>query len=223
MPHLHHCAHTCQRDDVKTIVLLSQKGGSGKTTLSLNLAIAAAHAKLSTVVLDLDPQQSASRWARLRQADNPVIVSGHAPNLAALLAQARDGGAHLAIIDTAPKSESASLTAAKAADLLLIPCQPSSLDLDAVADTVNIAKLAGRPAAFVLNGCKAGSSLTEMAAEALGDYRLPLLPIRVGSRVAFIKSLTEGKGVIEFEPSGRAAQEIKQLFTHARKLAGMKS
>lgn len=208
---------------MKTIALLSQKGGSGKTTLSLNLAIAAAHAGLSVVVIDLDPQQSAARWARLRKADNPVIVSGHAPNLAALLEQARDGGADLAIIDTAPKSESASLTAAKAADLLLIPCQPSSLDLDAVADTVNIAKLAKRPAAFVLNGCKAGSSLTEMAAEALVDYALPILPVRVGSRVAFVKSLTEGKGVTEFEPSGRSAQEIKQLFTHARKLAGMKA
>lgn len=208
---------------MKTIVLLSQKGGSGKTTLSLNLAIAAARAKLAAVVIDIDPQQSASRWARLREADNPVIISGHAPNLPALVAQARDGGADLVIIDTAPKSESASLIAAKLADLLLIPCQPSSLDLDAVADTVNIAKLAARPAAFVLNGCKAGSSLTEMAADALCDYGLPILPVRIGSRVAFIKSLTEGKGVVEFEPSGRSAQEIKQLFTHARKLAGMRA
>lgn len=222
-PHLHSRAPTCQREDVKTIVLLSQKGGSGKTTLSLNLAIAAANAKLSTVVIDLDPQQSASRWARLRKDDNPVIISGHAPNLAALLAKARDGGADLAIIDTAPKSESASLTAAKAADLILIPCQPSSLDLDAVADSVNIAKLSGRPAAFVLNGCKAGSSLTEMAAEALSDYRLPIAPIRIGSRVAFVKSLTEGKGVVEYEPTGRSAQEIRHLFTHARKLVGVKA
>jgi len=208
---------------VKTIVLLSQKGGSGKTTLSLNLAIAAARTKLSVVVIDLDPQQSASRWARLREADNPVIISGHAPNLATLLAQAREGGANLAIIDTAPKSESASLTAAKAADLLLIPCQPSSLDLDAVADTVNIAKLAARPAAFVLNSCKSGSSLTEMAADALGDYGLPLMPVRIGSRVAFVKSLAEGKGVVEFEPKGRSAHEVRQLFTHARKLVGMKA
>ncbi|AHB48969.1 ParA [Hyphomicrobium nitrativorans NL23] len=207
---------------MKTIALLSQKGGSGKTTLSLNLAIAAARANLSTVVIDLDPQQSASRWARLRKDGNPVIVSGHAPNLATLLAQARDGDAALAFIDTAPKSESASLIAAKAADLLIIPCQPSSLDLDAVADTVNIAKLAARPAVFVLNGCKAGSSLTEMAAEALADYGLPVLPVRIGSRVAFIKSLTEGKGVVEFEPSGRSAQEIRQLFTLTRKHADMR-
>jgi len=208
---------------VKTIALLSQKGGSGKTTLSLNLAIAAARAKLSVVVIDLDPQQSASRWARLRQADNPVIVSGHAPNLATLVAQARDGGADIAVIDTAPKSESAALVAAKSADLLLIPCQPSSLDLDAVADSVNIARLSGRPAAFVLNACKPGTLLTEMAAEALAEYGLPIVPVRIGSRVAFVKSLAEGQGVVEFEPSGRSAQEIIQLFTHARRLAAVKA
>lgn len=202
---------------MKTIALLSQKGGSGKTTLSLNLAIAANARGLSVVVIDLDPQQSAARWARLRKADTPVIISGHAPNLPTLLDQAKAAGADLAIIDTAPKSESASLVAAKAADLLLIPCQPSSLDLDAVADTVNIAKLAAKPALFVLNGCKAGSSLTDMAAEALTEYRLPLAPQRIGSRVAFVKSLAEGKGVVEFEPSGQSAREIRDLCTYTLK------
>lgn len=220
---LHAALQFCQRADVKTLALLSQKGGSGKTTLSLNLAIAATKSNRSVVVIDLDPQQSAARWARLRSADEPVIISGHAPNLSALLDQARAGGADLAIIDTAPKSESASLTAAKAADLLLIPCQPSSLDLDAVADTVNIAKLAKRPAVFVLNNCKAGSSLTEMAAEALADYGLPLVPTRIGSRVSFVKSLVDGKGVVEFEPNGRSAQEILQAFNHVCRLVGLSS
>lgn len=117
---------------MQIIAFLSQKGGSGKTTLSLNLAIAATKARKQVVVIDLDPQQSAARWTRLRRDPAPVIVSGHAPNLAHLIQQAREGGAGLVILDTAPKSESAALTAAKAADLLLIPCQPSSLDLDAV-------------------------------------------------------------------------------------------
>lgn len=198
---------------MKTIALVSQKGGSGKTTLSLNLAIAAANARKNVVVIDLDPQQSAVRWARLRKDEAPVIVSAHAPNLPQLIEQAKGAAADLVVIDTAPKSESASLVAAKLADLILIPCQPSSLDLDAVADTVNIAKLAGKPAAFVLNGCKAGSSLTDMAADALGDYGLPIMPVRIGSRVAFIKSLTQGQGVVEFEPRGPSAKEIQDLYT----------
>lgn len=206
---------------MQTCVLLSQKGGSGKTTLSINLAIAAGTSKKQAVIIDLDPQQSAARWARLRSDEAPVIVSGHAPNLKQLMEQARDGGADLVIIDTAPKSENASLVAAKVADFVLIPCQPSSLDLDAVADTVNIAKLAGRPAAFVLNGCKPGSSLTEMAAEALSEYGLPIAPVRIGSRVAFVKSLAEGKGVVEYEPNGRSSREIIELYKFTCKKGGM--
>lgn len=202
---------------MKTLVLLSQKGGSGKTTISLNLAIAATRKGQSVVVIDLDPQQSAARWARLRTADAPVILPGHGPNLAELIERAKDGGADLVIIDTAPKSESVALTAAKLADLILIPCQPSSLDLDAVADSVNIASLAKRPAMFVMSNCRASSSLADQAEEALREYKLPLAPVRIGNRVSFVKSLAEGKGVVEFEPSGPAASEINQLFAAAMK------
>lgn len=206
---------------MKIFSVISQKGGSGKTTLSLNIAIAASKAGQEVILIDLDPQQSAARWARLRKLEAPVIMSGHAPNLAHLIDKARAAGANLVIIDTAPKSESASLVAAKLADLIIIPCQPSSLDLDAVADTVNIAKLAGKPATFVLNGCKAGSSLADMAAEALADYGLPIATVRIGSRVAFIKSLTAGQGVVEYEPNGPSAKEINSLYTATLKQGDM--
>lgn len=207
MPLRQHCG-------MKTIAVISQKGGSGKTTLSLNLAIAATASGQSALIIDLDPQQSAARWSRLRGAPEPVIISAHAPNLDDLIGKARVAGADLVIIDTAPKSEGATLAAAKCADLLLIPCQPSSLDLDAVADTVNIARLAARPALFVLNGCKAGSALVEQAADALTDYKLPIAPVRIGHRVAFVKSLTHGLGVIEAERNGPAAKEINQLYKY---------
>lgn len=206
---------------VKTLALISQKGGSGKTTISLNLAIAATRKGLSAVVIDLDPQQSAARWSRLRQEPSPVILPGHGPNLGDLVGRAESGGADLVIIDTAPKSENAALAAARLSDLILVPCQPSSLDLDAISDTVNIASLAGRPAAFVLNNCRASSSLADQAEEALGAYRLPIAPVRLGNRVAFVKSLSEGKGVLEFEPHGPAAREIAKLYASVMKQVGV--
>jgi len=196
---------------MQTIAVISQKGGSGKTTITLNLAIAAAKRGKQVAVIDLDPQQSASRWSRLRSADNPVIVSGHGPNLATLLQRAKEGGADIALIDTAPKSENAALTAARLSDLVIIPCQPSNLDLDAIADTINIANLAKRPTLFVLNNCRASSALPDQAADALAEYKAPIADVRLGNRVAFIKSLAEGKGVVESEPHGAAAREIDRL------------
>ena len=151
---------------MKTIAVLSRKGGSGKTTISLNLAISATLRAKSVVIIDLDPQQSAARWSRLRATETPVILPGHGPNLEDLIARARNAEADLVIIDTAPKSESAALIAARLVDLVLIPCQPSNLDLDAIADTVNIASLAQRPALFVMNNCRASSSLADQAEDA---------------------------------------------------------
>lgn len=206
---------------MKTVAVISQKGGSGKTTLSINLAIAAAATGKQAVIIDLDPQQSASRWGRLRNAEQPVIVAGHGPNLADLVARAEAGGADFCVIDTAPKSESAALAAAKLADLILIPCQPSSLDLDAIADTVNIVALAKRPAAFVLNAVRASSSLADDAEEALSAYpAIPLAPVRIASRVVYVRSLAEGQGVPEFAPRGPAAREIATLYGFICKYGG---
>lgn len=205
---------------MKTVAVISQKGGSGKTTLSINLAIAATETQKQAVIIDLDPQQSATRWARLRKAEQPVIVPGHGPNLADLVARAEAAGADFVFIDTAPKSESAALAAAKLADLVLIPCQPSSLDLDAIADTVNIVALAKRPAAFVLNAVRTSSSLAEDAEEALSAYPIPLAPVRIVSRVVYVRSLAEGKGVPEFAPHSPAAREIAALFSFISQYGG---
>src|SRR4051812_9330361 len=116
---------------MKVIALLSQKGGAGKTTLALHLAVAAEQDGHQTAIIDLDPQASAASWGDSRAAETPVVVSAQSSRLAQVLEAARNAGAALAIIDTAPHSESAALAAARAADLILIPCRPAILDLRA--------------------------------------------------------------------------------------------
>lgn len=195
-----------------TIAILSQKGGTGKTTLALNLAIAAETAGHPAVVIDLDPQASAKGWHDNREQESPVVISVQAARLAEALRTAEDHGAKVAVIDTAPHSESASLAAARAASLVLIPCRPGILDLRAIAASADICALAKSPAAAVINAVPPRGPLGDEASEAIAGYGLAVSPVRIGQRMAFVHSLTAGQAVIEYEPDGKAAQEIKALY-----------
>src|ERR1700676_5529752 len=114
---------------MKTISIISQKGGAGKTTLALNLAGAAETFGHRCVVIDLDPQASAKGWHDHRQKESPVVISAQASRIKDVLETARQHGADICIIDTAPHSETAALAAARAADLILIPCRAGILDI----------------------------------------------------------------------------------------------
>jgi chromosome partitioning protein len=133
------------------IAVIAQKGGTGKTTIAIQLAVAAELAGKTTVVIDLDPQTSAATWKDLRQQATPVVVSTPASRLEQVLKTSAEHGAALAIIDTAPHSERDSLAAARQSDFVLIPCRPSILDLKAIGVSVDLMGLAGRRGAVVLN------------------------------------------------------------------------
>src|SRR5579872_2385971 len=141
----------CSDGGMYTIAVISQKGGAGKTTLVAHLAVESERGGVSTAIIDLDPQAIATAWGDSRTGDAPAVVSAQASRLTQVLEAARTGGAGLAIIDTAPHSESAALAAARAADFVLIPCRPAILDLRAISQTINLARLAGKPVAVVLN------------------------------------------------------------------------
>ena len=115
-----------------TVAVISQKGGAGKTTIAVGLAVAHDRGDGVAVVVDLDPQGSASVWSDLREADRPVVVSAHSPRVGRVLDAARARGVSLAIIDTAPHASDAALAAARAADVVLIPCRASVADLHAI-------------------------------------------------------------------------------------------
>jgi chromosome partitioning protein len=198
--------------DMKVLTILSQKGGTGKTTIALHLAVAATQANQNTIIVDLDPQASASQWHDARNQKTPQVVSVQSALLSVILEAARSEGSQLAIIDTAPHSEGAALAAARLADFILIPCRPAILDLHAIRNSVDIVRIANKRGAVVLNAVPAKSRLTEEAIEAVKAYSIEVSPIQVGQRAAFVHSLTSGLVAHEYEPNGKAAEEILQLY-----------
>jgi chromosome partitioning protein len=200
---------------MKTIAVISQKGGTGKTTLALHLAVAVGN---GAAVVDLDPQASATAWHDLRRVESPAVVSVQPSRLAQTLETAKAALATFVIIDTAPHSEAGALTAARAADLILIPCRPALLDLRAIAASVDIVQLAGKAeaAAIVLNACPPRSSLPEEAESALAAYGLKLAPVRIGNRMAFVHALVEGLSAQEWAPKSKATAEIGELYKWIR-------
>ena len=194
------------------IALISQKGGAGKTTLATNLAVAAELAGQSTLLVDLDPQASATGWAHSREADTPVAVAAQAADLEDVLATAREHNAALCVIDTAPHAESPALAAARAADLVLVPCRPSAFDIRAVTASLRIAQLAQTPTAAVLCGVPPRGSLTTDTHEILERQGFTIAPTRIGQRIAYVHAATAGLGVQEYGPSSTATREIARLY-----------
>jgi chromosome partitioning protein len=197
---------------MKIIAILSQKGGAGKTTLAINLAVLASRLKKQTAIIDLDPQVSATNWHDNRSAEHPSVVSAQAARLQQVVDAAEDAGANLIWLDTAPHSESTSLAAARIADFVLIPCRPAILDLRAIGNTIDLVKMAGVKAAIVLTCVPSTGTLAEEAAQAVSSYDIPLCPFRIGQRAAFVHALTVSQSVNEYEPNGKAAEEIKKLY-----------
>ena len=197
---------------MRKIAILSQKGGAGKTTLAVHLAVAAEFDGKSTAVIDLDPQASASDWGDSRDDETPVVVSGQSARLSNMLGVAEEAGADLVIIDTAPHSENASLQAARSADYVLIPCRPAILDLRAIGYTVDVVNLAKKPASVVLNAVPPQGLIAHDAAKAIAQYDIEIAPIKLVQRVAYQHALTAGLTAQEYEPSGKAAFEVQKLY-----------
>lgn len=203
---------------MKTVAILSQKGGAGKTTLTLHIAAAAEAAGLSTVVIDLDPQASSASWKDSRDGDSPVVVSLPHTRLAQGLQAASDGKAALVLIDTAPHSEAAALAATRAADLVLIPCRPGILDLRAIGTTAELVKMAGKNAFVVLNAMPPrATQLLADAKNAVEVHGLAVAPVHLQQRAAFAHALTAGQTAPEYEPDGKAAEEIQAFMKWLRK------
>lgn len=206
-----------------TVAILSQKGGSGKTTLALHLATAAALAGRNTAIIDLDPQASAAKWADRRAADLPVVISAHASRLKQELARVRELEGELVILDTAPHSDSAALEAAKLADVILVPCRPAILDLEAISTTLDLVRTANPQVHVVMNAVAAQGNEAQEASEAIAALDVAVCPVPLVQRVAFSRALITGQSAQEFEPEGKAAKEAQALYGFLRELLDAQS
>jgi chromosome partitioning protein len=205
---------------MKVWSIVSQKGGSGKTTLALQLAIAAAKGH-KVLVIDLDPQQSAERWHAIRQRatgskDDPSIAAGPYQKLPDMLRTARKLGAELVLVDTPPKLDKAIIPSLKAATMVLVPLKSAILDLQALEDSsdlINLAK-ARNKTVVVLNAVPAGPQRETAIKESLraaSRLKLEVLPERLSDQPAFSQGLKTGRGVTETDRNGTAAKEIVAL------------
>jgi chromosome partitioning protein len=204
---------------MKTVVIVSQKGGTGKTTIAIHLAVAAERTGKAAVVIDLDPQASAAAWRDLRAAEGPAVESVQPARLAVTLKAAAEAGADFAVIDTPARSENAALEAVRAADIALIPCRPGFFDTAAMSFTANLLKLAGKPGFVVFSQVPArAENLVAEVAEALGTYGLTAAPTAIHLRAAYSHAIPGGQSAQEYEPKGKAAAEIAALYTWLCKL-----
>jgi chromosome partitioning protein len=206
--------------DMRTIAFLTQKGGTGKTTLAASLAVAAAAAGEKVIALDLDPQGSLTRWGERRAAIKTLSTIMVEPferdrlsRLSAILSGLAGTGFTLAIFDTAGADSSAVSLVAEAADLCLLPSRPTRLDVEATAMTFRAAFLAKRKAAFVLNQCPPNYRSVRASEAAKGLTSLGVLaePL-LSARMDYQDALAGGFGVTEFSRDGRAAREVEALW-----------
>ena len=202
---------------MKTGAILSQKGGTGKTTIATNLCVAAEREGHTTALIDLDPQASATRWGDYRKAKTPAIIATPVSRLEYWLETAKENGATLVILDTAPNSGPDALDVARIASIVLIPCKPSMVDLDAIENTVKITEIAKVPARVVLNCVDARSDLGNQARQVIRQYDVKCAPCELGQRVGFVHAFNHGTGVQEFEPRGKSSHEITALYKYLNK------
>ena len=196
------------------VAIVSQKGGSGKTTLALHLATAAIAAKKKALVIDMDPQATASAWADWRGNFLPEVVTSPPARLARTIekARARDG-IDFFVIDTPPHADAAAREAIKLADVVLVPSRPRAFDLHALEATAEMTGAADKQGHVLLNAVPAGATrLVADAEKVVADMGLATCPVRFGDRADFHRSSQSGEVAAEIDLRGKAAQEVSALW-----------
>ena len=206
---------------MKTIAIISPKGGVGKSTIALGLAVAAIKAGKIAAVIDLDPQATVAKWKDRRAQDTPAVVSAQASRLLPTLKVAEQGGAEFVIIDTAGRQDDSALQAARHADLVLIPIRPKMADLETLPAAKDILGMAGNPAALVVfnwlkpNANKQAEEAREIVRQTFG---LQCTPMHLSDRTIYADAIATGQTPHELDTDGKAAAELDALFRFCSEL-----
>lgn len=209
---------------MKIVALCSTKGGGGRSTLAIHLAVAGFRRGYSTTLIDLDPSTSASQWADFRENPQPNVLSIPAQRLNRALGRAREDGCDFAILDGAPNAPEAMIEACEASDLILVPSRPNIVDIRVNRTTAKIAKMSGKAAYVVINQARPGSTLlVAEAQEALRSAGFAIAPVPIHARAVFAHCMIVGKTAEEYEPNSKGAAEIEALFKWVKKTLNLLS
>ena len=207
------------------VAFTSQKGGSGKSTLSAHLSVFADEPGKPALLIDTDPQASLAFWHELRAAETPILVKCGPKDLPTVIDEARAEGISWIFVDTPPHNAAAIAEAMRVADLVVVPLRPAVFDIAAVAATLDMAKSLNKPALPVINAAPARRILGEPAVVSEARQALSALGAtswagQITNRAAFAHALASGQAVHEFEPTSAAAVEIGKLWEAVRTATG---
>jgi chromosome partitioning protein len=177
------------------------------------MAVAASESEERVVLVDTDPQKSAAMWGKNRERESPIIATASAHDIPKVKDAAQSDGMTLMLIDTPPHAAPEAARVVMASDLVIIPCRPTAFDLAAVNQAVNIVKAANGKAVFVLSACPPRAPEIAETRGILAGYGFPVAPVEITERRAFSRAVASGRAVTEFESLGKAAEEIRNLWT----------
>lgn len=207
---------------MKIIALGQQKGGCGKSATAINLATQAAAAGFKTVLIDLDSEQgTATKWAKRRNGSTPEIsvMTADAQSLPGIIQGLREGGADWVFLDLPGRSAPIASAGLMASDLIIVPCRPLDVDVEASGPTVSAAVRAKKPYAYLMNiAPPQGERLrARQVAKILEEAGQPVSPVIIVQRLEVPDGISMGKGVNEMRKGGESAQEFKDLFAWLKK------